>query len=356
MGGIEQVIDHLCQGTKMHKIESSVLALTISSKYPPNIIFNGYKIHLVKRDFQFAATDFSIMAFRRFSELAKKADVIHYHFPWPFMDLVHFASQIKKPSIVTYHSDIVRQKNLLWLYHPLMNAFLNSVNEIVVTSPNYLRTSNVLQRYKDKSTIIPIGLDKSSYPSPDLTRNEYWKDRFGTRFFLFIGVLRYYKGINIMLQANAGSDFPVVIVGDGPLKESLQEEANQLGLRNTYFLGAISEKDKVALLSLCYGIVFPSNLRSEAFGISLLEGAMFGKPMISCEIGTGTSYINLHNLTGLVVQPNNPDALRKAMIDLWCNPELAAEMGKNAEDRFKRYFTSSQMVQKYSDIYLRLCK
>ena len=78
---------------------------------------------------------------------------------------------------------------------------------------------------------------------------------------------------------------------------------------------------------------FPSHLRSEAFGISLLEGAMFGKPMISSEIGTGTSYINIAGETGLVVPPNAPQALHEAMRQLWEHPEQAAQMGARAEER-----------------------
>ena len=71
---------------------------------------------------------------------------------------------------------------------------------------------------------------------------------------------------------------------------------------------------------MSYAIVFPSHLRSEAFGISAGQGAMYGKPMISSEIGTGTSYINNHNETGLVVPPSNPQAFREAMRTLWENP------------------------------------
>ena len=75
-------------------------------------------------------------------------------------------------------------------------------------------------------------------------------------------------------------------------------------------MGYLLEDDKVALINLCYAVVFPSHLRSEAFGISLLEGAMYGKPLISSEIGTGTSHINIDGETGLVVPPNDPVALQ----------------------------------------------
>jgi len=101
-------------------------------------------------------------------------------------------------------------------------------------------------------------------------------------------------------------------------------------------------------------VVFPSHLRSEAFGISLLEGAMFGKPMISSEIGTGTTFINIADETGLVVPPGDPVALRHAMRHLWERPELAAEMGRRAEKRYWQYFTADQMVADYVGLYREL--
>jgi rhamnosyl/mannosyltransferase len=117
------------------------------------------------------------------------------------------------------------------------------------------------------------------------------------------------------------------------------------------FLGQLSDVDKVALLMLCYGVVFPSHLRSEAFGISLLEGAMYGKPMISSEIGTGTTFVNIGNETGLVVPPSDPAALRQAMAYLWDHPEEAAEMGRKAEQRYWEFFTADKMVDAYVELY-----
>lgn len=354
VGGVEQVIDQICKGSKRYGIKCSVLALTSSNIYPKKFEFNGYTVHFIKRDFKFAATDFSISAILYFYNLAKENDIIHYHFPWPFMDIAHFTARINKPTLVTYHSDIVRQKNLLKLYQPLMNTFLGRIDKIIATSPNYMCSSQVLQKYKDKSIVIPIGIDKASYPLPNPLLMDYWKNRIGSRFFLFIGVMRYYKGLHVLLEANQYLDIPVVIVGDGQLKESLQTDAVRRGLKNTYFLGSISDEDKVALLSLCFALIFPSHLRSEAFGISLLEGAMYGKPLISCEIGTGTSFININNVTGIVVPPNNAQALKTAMLELWNDCDKAARLGQNALLRFSKIFTAKNMIEQYVDIYQRL--
>ncbi|MFZ6773960.1 glycosyltransferase family 4 protein [Undibacterium sp. SXout7W] len=349
-GGVEQVIRQMAVGTTRLGIDNTVLTLTRDTANPL-IEFEGHHVHRARLNFEIASTGFSWSALSKFKALAAQADVVHYHFPWPFMDLAHFACQIRKPSVVTYHSDIVRQKNLLRLYAPLKHCFLKSVSRIVATSPNYLATSPVLEQYKDKTEIITYGLDKSIYPVPSVDLLNHWRQKVGDRFFLFVGMLRYYKGLHILLEAVAGTNFPVVIVGDGPEETELKRQALALGLSNVHFLGALPEPDKVALLTLCYAFVFPSHLRSEAFGISLLEGAMFGKAMISSEIGTGTTYINIANQTGLTVPPNSPVELRTAMQYLLDHPMIVAEMGKHAEQRYQELFTAEKMSANYSRLY-----
>jgi rhamnosyl/mannosyltransferase len=350
VGGIEQVINQIARGASFLGVSSDVLSLT-AERDPQTIEIDGYLSHRSRLDFQIASTGFSVSAFRHFSQLAKKADVIHYHYPWPFMDVVHFATRINKPTVVTYHSDIIRQTQLLKIYKPLKHRFLASVDKIVATSSNYLESSQVLQRYSSKVSVIPIGLDKTTYQSPTQERLNYWLKRVGPKFYLFIGVLRYYKGLHILLKAAQGIDYPIVIVGAGPIEHELRKQAKDLGLLNIHFLGFLSNEDKVALLVLCFGVVFPSHLRSEAFGISLLEGAMYGKPMISSEIGTGTTFINIANDTGLVVPPSNPDALRDAMRYLWEHPEDATAMGEQALKRYWDHFTAEKMVRSYVELY-----
>ncbi|EJM55344.1 glycosyltransferase family 4 protein [Pseudomonas sp. GM48] len=353
VGGIEQVIFQLCESGALHGVEGKVLTLS-TDPTPPVMQIAQHEVHRARLDIQFASTGFSWSVFKQFRELAAEADVVNYHFPWPFMDLVHFASGLNKPSVVTYHSDIIRQKHLLKLYRPLMNRFLHSADRIVAASPNYLHTSDVLQQFQHKTRVIPYGLNKAGYPLPDNNRTAHWRKKLGDKFFLFVGVMRYYKGLHILLDALKDLDYPTVIVGAGPLEAELHAQAIALGLRNIHFLGRLGDEDKVALLQLSYAIVFPSHLRSEAFGISLLEGAMYGKPMISSEIGTGTSYINIHNETGLVVPPSHPLAFREAMRTLWENPGLAAQMGEKAQARYQNLFTADEMGRKWATLYEEL--
>ena len=353
VGGIEQAIYQVCQSGIAHGIESHVLTLSAKPE-PRDLMLANHQVHRARLDVQLASTGFSYSVFRRFKALAAEADVINYHFPWPFMDVLHFAAQIRKPTVVTYHSDIIRQQHLLKLYRPLMHRFLASADRIIAASPNYLATSEVLARYRDKTTVIPYGLDKLSYPLPSSACLAHWRQRFGSRFFLFVGVMRYYKGLHILLEALRGTTYPVVIVGAGPLELELRAQALALGLNHVHFVGRLDDEDKAALLQLCSTLVFPSHLRSEAFGISLLEGAMFGKAMISSEIGTGTSYINLHNHTGLVVPPSDPLALREALRTLWDNPALAVQMGQRAEQRYRQLFTAERMGRQIAALYREL--
>lgn len=355
VGGVEQVINQIARGANKLGVQTDVLSLT-PDRVARTIEIDGYLVHRAKLDLQIASTGFSASAFWRFSQIAKKADVIHYHFPWPFMDLVHFATMAKKPTVVTYHSDIIKQKHLLKLYRPLMHRFLGSVDRIVATSPNYLMTSEALNKFSDKVSVIPIGLDKATYPKAMPERMQYWGEKLGPKFFLFVGVLRYYKGLHILLDAAKGTDYPIVIVGSGPIETELKTQVVKLGLRNIHFLGQLSDEDKVALLTLCHAVLFPSHLRSEAFGISLLEGAMFGKPMVSSEIGTGTTFVNIAGETGLVVPPSDPIALRQAMQHLWEHPEQAAEMGKRSEKRYWKHFTADEMVKSYVELYGKLLR
>ena len=350
VGGVEQVIRQLCVGTGRLGVRNEVLTLTRSQDLRP-FDFEGHTVHRVPLDFEISSTGFSFAALGELARLAADADVVHYHFPWPFMDLAHFIARIRKPTVVTYHSDIVRQKQLLRLYQPLKHRFLQSVDTIVATSPNYLASSAVLDRYRDKTRIITYGLDKATYPQPEPERLAKWRALVGERFFLFVGVLRYYKGLHILLDAVANTDYPVVIVGAGPIELELKAHAERLGLTHVLFVGALGDADKVALLTLCYALAFPSHLRSEAFGISLLEGAMYGKPMISSEIGTGTTYINIDGDTGLVVPPSDPQAFGEAMRRLWDAPEMAQAMGRRAAARYEELFTAERMAASYAALY-----
>lgn len=353
-GGVEYFIDSLSRHTSKLGVDNSLLTLTKNANKEETLSYNGYTIHLAKQTFFIASTGFSISAFSKFKRLAGDADIIHYHFPNPFADILHFACRIKKPTIVTYHSDIIKQRLALKIYRPLKRLFLRSVDHIVATSPKYFATSDVLQRFSSKVSVIPIGIDINTYPRPSKACLAYWRNRLPKPFFLFIGAIRYYKGLHIALDAVANTDIQLAIAGINGIEQELKTHATSLNLNNVNFLGFVSDEDKVALLEFCTGFVFPSHLRSEAFGIALLEAAAFGKPLISCEIGTGTTFINIANKTGLVIPPGSSTELQKAMQYLLENPSVAAAMGARAKKRAMELFTAEQQAESYYNLYKKM--
>ncbi len=350
-GGLEEVIRQICLNTQAQGVESRVLSL--SQGHKPNILRrNEARVYRAHKNLEVASCGMSLQAFGLFRRLTEQwADLVHYHYPWPFADVLHFGVRPQQQTLLTYHSDIVRQQFLNRLYGPLRHRFLQAMDRIVCTSENYFATSDVLARYAAKVDVIPIGLDQESYPEADAATLAATEAGYGRNFFLFVGVLRYYKGLHILLDAIKDAPYKVVIAGAGPIEQELRAQAQALGLTNLVFAGYVSDAVKVSLFQLCRGVVFPSFLRSEAFGVTLLEGAMYGRPLISTEVGSGTSHVNVDGDTGLVVPPGNARALRAAMDHLYYRPDAARSMGERARLRYEQHFTGQLMGQRYAELY-----
>ena len=255
---------------------------------------------------------------------------------------------------MTYHSDVVRQKMLGLMYRPLMMRMLKSMSAIVATSPSYARTSEILTQptIRSRVRVIPLGISENHYPagSADALMRQ-WRLDDGRPFFLFIGVLRYYKGLHYLIEAAAEVDARIVIAGSGPEDMALRRLAEERGTRNVCFVGQVSDEEKVALLKGCLALVLPSHLRSEAFGMVLVEASIYGKPLISCDIGTGTSFVNEGGKTGVVVPPQSPRALTDAMNLILRDPDLAASMGEAARARYLQFFSVEALGRAYAALY-----
>jgi len=354
-GGLEEVIRQICINTKVQGIESRVFTL---SKTANPVVVNASEatVYRSKQSFEIASCGFSAVAFLEFKQHVEWADIIHYQAPWPFADLLHLLIGRKKPAIVTYQSDVVRQKILAVFYKPLMNLYLGKLDRIVATSTNYVKSSPVLNAYKNKIEVIPIGIDRVSYPAIDEHIHQQLKQKYGEGFFFFIGVLRYYKGLSYLLDALEGTDYPMLIAGSGPEEQGLKKQAKRLNLKNVIFLGRISDEQKMALYQLSKVVVFPSCERSEAYGVTLVEAAMNARPMISTELQTGTSYVNKDGETGIVVEPKNVEQLKQAMEKMQNSPELIERMGYAAYQRYLKLFTGKKMGESYAKLYKHILK
>jgi glycosyltransferase involved in cell wall biosynthesis len=357
-GGIQEVIRQLCLAVQPHGVESRIFTLSPSPEprlvtLPEGLVVRGHSIAAP------ASCDIGgLAAFQSFRQAAAWADIVQLHYPWPFGDLLRMLIPTGKPCILTYHSDIVRQRWLGQVYAPLMHHTLRKVSVVVAATPDYAKSSLILTlpAVAQKLHIIPYGIqDRRSLYAP--IQAATLRQRFGLGdkpYFLSLGVFRYYKGLHSLVTAAKDVKATIVLAGSGPENERLRAQAQAIGADNIIFAGQVSDDEKFALLEGCQAFVLPSHLRSEAFGMVLVEAAMMGRPMICCAIGSGMTYINLHNQTGLAVAPEAPQELAAAMNRMLGEPDLRQRMSLAARQRYETVFSSTQVGAAYSQLYKKL--
>ncbi|MGF6465687.1 glycosyltransferase [Paraburkholderia youngii] len=356
-GGLQEAIRQIALATRERGVEPRILTLSPS---PTPTVVERPEGQVIREKSWAAPASCDLggpCSVIRYREMADWADVVHFHFPWPFADVLHLLGRTKKPTVMTYHSDIVRQKLLGTVYGPLMRRTLRSMSAVVATSPAYARTSETLAACvsKERLKTIPLGIiDYRDEPQPFDAQRQL-ESRLGMLpgepYFLALGVLRYYKGLHTLVEAARHVQAKIVIAGSGPERGRLAALAREHGASNVVFAGQVTHEEKVALLKGCRAMVLPSHLRSEAFGMVLVEAAMFGKPMVCCEVGSGTSFVNEDGVTGFVVPPEAPEPLIAAINRLALDEALAHGMGAAARQRYERLFSGPALGNAYKSLY-----
>lgn len=261
---------------------------------------------------------------------------------------------------MTYHCDIFRQKGtlsglLLQAYRPFIRKVLASVSALVATSPDAIENSPFLSRQASKSRVIPMPLDVASLADVEFEQVQKERDRFG-KFVLFVGRLVYYKGVQYLIEALSHlHDTRLVVVGRGPLEEEYRRLVSKLGLQDrVFFVGKISDERLRLLYHACHCFALPSVAHAEGFGIVLAEAMACGKPVISTQLQTGTSYVNLDEVTGYVVPPRDSKALADKIDVLMQDKEVHKKMGqqakRRAETQFDRSIVTEMTVRLYEEV------
>jgi rhamnosyl/mannosyltransferase len=292
----------------------------------------------------------------------RNVDVVHLHMPFPPGDLVSLAVAGRPPLVVTYHSDIVRQQTLLRLYGPLLRHTLARAARILVTSRAYAESSPWLRRHLDRCTVVPSSIDPARFAQPGSTAPDTIRQRYRARagdselvpLILFVGRLRYYKGLHFLLEALPLLRTPahLLLVGTGPEEPRLRELVKTMGLHaRVHFLGEVSDAELPSFYHAAQVLVLPSHLRAEAYGLVQLEAQAAGLPIVCTELGTGTTSITQHGVTGFAVPPADPPALARALDALLANPALAQRMGVAGTARVWQEFSHPRMVARTMQVY-----
>ncbi len=343
-GGIENHVRALAEGLAARGHDVTVLVTSRSRRTEINGI-NGVRVIKGARLLHVASTPLSLDLI--FQALRLHADVVNLHMPYPPGDLAALASNA--PVVVTYHSDIVRQRRLLQFYRPLLHMSLRHAARIIATSAPYIESSPFLRRYVNKCRVVPLSVDATRFAhvSPEavaMVRQRHTIDP-GARVVLSVGVLRYYKGLHILLDAMRHVHATLLVVGDGPERERLEQIAAKYGIAERIrFANRVADQDLPVYYHAADMFVLASHLRAEAFGIVLLEAMASGLPVISTQLGTGTSVANHHGATGFVVPPADPYALARAIQVLLANDDLRHRMGQQGRERVLAHYTHDRMI------------
>lgn len=292
-------------------------------------------------------------------KLGKACDLIHFHLPNPTASLAFQLAGLNKPYIVTYHADITRQKRLNLLYEASLNKFLKKANRIIATSKNYVLTSRVLRPFRRKCCVIPLGIDSARYTQTTELKREVGRIRAAQKvpIILFVGKFRDYKGLPFLIEAMKHVNGVLLLIGDGPLASEIKNQVieAELGSR-VFFLGELSDNQVTAYLHACDIFTLPSTQRSEAFGIVQIEAMACGKPVVSTELGTGTSYVNCNGVTGIVVPPEDSVALAGALNQLLAAPEKRLHYGQHGRKRQECLFSVEPMINATEAVYQEILR
>ena len=202
--------------------------------------------------------------------------------------------------------------------------------------------------------VVPFGidLDRFALRVGEVDQVQELRRRHGERISLFLGVLRYYKGLDVLIRAMERVRGRLLVVGQGPQRASLQALARELGLDDRIaFLGEVSERERRLLLHACDVFVLPSTDRSEAFGIAQLEAMACGKPVVASNLPTGVRLVNQDEVTGMLIPPGDSDALVGALNVLLEDDALRTGLGKAAQLRVEQEFTAERMIARTLRVY-----
>ncbi len=285
--------------------------------------------------------------------LQVKADVVHSGFPSPYNAFSSaLASRISGvPSVLTWHNDLpsvtATAKALVCTHDRIvLPMYIRVFKRIISTSNRYAESSLILKKYVDKLTIVPNGVDcRRFHPDIDSSLTRQKLKLRSEKVILFVGALskwHNYKGLDTLINAialmkKAQRDIVLVIVGDGALRPAYEELAWKLNLTDrVIFAGDVSDDELPSFYATSDMMILPSKDRSEGFGLTILEANACGKPAIGSNVG-GIPDVIQNEFNGLLVPPNDPQALSSAIALLIENESLRGEMGKNGRTHAEQH-------------------
>lgn len=289
-------------------------------------------------------------------------DILHLHFPDPMSHLAYSFLPGKTKLVISWHSDIIRQKKQLAIYRPFLNHIVAKADAIIAATPRHFSSSTQMYACQDplRKHVVPYGVDLHRFAKSEQTLKgaERLKEKYRGRKIIFaIGRHVYYKGYEYLIRAmqKVADDAILILGGVGPKTPELKLLAADLGLaEKVAFPGRIPDDELPHYYHGCELFCMPSIEPSEAFGLVQLEAMACGKPIVCCELNNGVTYVNRSAKTGLVVPPRNAEALAQAINELLANEQQCNAYGQEAYERVCREFTLKRMTEGTLAVYNKI--
>ena len=286
-------------------------------------------------------------------------DLVHVHWPLPHV-LPGWVARVagRIPLVVTFHGvelTFARALPLPFLV-PLLRRAIRTADAVTANSTY---TAGLIRELHDRPVaIVPFG-------STVRTGAEGGASAPGRPFhLLFVGRLVERKGVHYLLDALARVDddetsgsraVHLDVVGEGSMREALEERAAALGLGDRVTFHGFVDDDVLAERYVrADAFVLPATYDAkgdvEGLGVVLIEAASFGIPLIASQAG-GITDIVKDGETGLLVPPGDAPALAGAITMLAADPSLAERLGSGARAHVERSFSWDRIVETLEKLY-----
>jgi glycosyltransferase involved in cell wall biosynthesis len=238
---------------------------------------------------------------------------------------------------------------------PICTRFLLSSSDCIVAPSNafLLDFMELFPGLRTKGHFIHNGINMAEMdhvPQED-------KHEDGNKYLLCIAAQNEKKGIDVLIRAFSkikeyDPAIELLLLGDGPLRKEHERMAQSMGIANRVrFLGDRGRQDVVKLLHACELFVLPS--RAEPFGIAIIEAMACRKPVVATRVG-GIPEIIEDGKSGLLVEPDDPDALSKAICRLLDDRAFKTHLADNGYERVRANFLWEHAGAKYEKLFHNL--
>jgi L-malate glycosyltransferase len=284
-----------------------------------------------------------------------RIEIINIHFPSDYCFYFGLCRRILSFRLVTsvHGADFFPSGNPKPRYSRLIRFLLSASDLIVAPSESYRKDFlSVFPALNEKTIFIHNGIDLDEMGAPQ-EGNRSDQDRY----ILCIAAHNLKKGLDVLIRAVAllrdvDPSFKVLLVGDGPLREELEELVRSLGIEERIrFLGRQERHEVVSLIHGCEAVVLPS--RSEPFGIAVIEGMACKKPVVATAVG-GIPEIIENGKNGILVEPDSPAGLAEALITVLRDPALQRAIASNGYATVHERFRSEKTGSTYETVFAYL--